>query len=102
MGNSFRPPTYTVKAWAKLSEEKQLEAIADYTSRNAGVAIEVAPLGLACLRTTSTLTPAAVLAWSNAGLKLEEDIGLEDYCIPHDRVHQHGHFLVSVVTSFIE
>ena len=82
LGSSFKPSNIGTKAWAKMTEEQKLEAIAKHSSNTAGVVIECAPLGVHGLQNTTLA--AQVLAWSNHDNKLEDDIGLEDYCITPD------------------
>ena len=64
-----------------MTEEQKLEAIAKHASSNAGVAIEVAPLGVHGLQNKAL---AAVVPWSNHDNKLEEEIDLESYCVKPD------------------
>ena len=68
-----------------MTEEQKLEAIAKHSS-NAAVVIECAPLGVSGLQNVALA--AQVIAWSNIDHKLQDDVGLEDYCIHQDKVHE--------------
>ena len=79
LSSSFKPSGISTKDWVKMTEEQKLEEIAKHSSASAGVVIQCAPLGVAGL--ANTALAAQVLAWSNDGNKLEEEVGLEEYCI---------------------
>ena len=85
LSTSFKPPRIGSRTWVKLSEEQKLEAIADH-SKKAAVVIECALLGVEGLR--SHAVAAQVLAWSKTDCKLQDDVGLEDYCVTQDKGHQ--------------